>query len=1288
MNKKFSTLVATLLLSGALFTVDAKEISLGDFVKQDGIEYASGKMTFSQNIAIGDYKDYLLISDNNIVVDGQNHTLKGRIVVTGKNVTIKNLIIDYKNEFPANEDGTITVNKTALTVISSSATIVNNTINCSADHWLANAISVFPTSADATFTIEGNTIKNANAEVGGWSASGIQVVEGYALTNTGLDGVTGNSPVIEKFNVEKSIANNTFINVATDYSYVDWRERTKSNGGYDVKAAQVTPIVKDGKIMNAAAVESVVSNAKSDAAINFNGTAAQLKEALETTKVSNDIAVECTDSNVLYGKAENPDNGKLPVIAAVVPAESAVFGYALEEKETSDYCMLILTNQSSDVYIISADKDSKVASATQVTSANINTYVNNKASLWKMTRGQDHDGKYYYKFVNQDGIELKSTSNAGTGKDGAFFPDNNAVYNNGVVFAVNGANLEVASPSVSFGLYKAGNNVLSVADLMWFENDGFSVTIKYLNEDGEFKKEDIAGNPFQKHLTPMYWNGSKFVDFGTTTKDEDSFYLKDVEGNYIVAQKYASSGSVTSQSNYTFTTVSETVLTHDILRKEGNYFGEFRAEVSAKYTDYTKLEAIDVLRVNLAAGWAEVGRLDLGTKEVPTLAASVSTVLKPILVSLGSNKVVDPKDFLVKNKFYTVTKLDAKGKVLGKLAVADDLYNGDGYTYCEFVTSYGNVLEGQFALTYEEGQYVFTNREAPNYKWSLAANTLYEGESENLYVSGNVIYKIETVESHSSNDGYETLSDVKNNKFHIGFSSNVFGENAWFTENHEGTDNHTIGLNIDQEDALIFTATEYAAARKIDHDKVNTHKDIYVPTDSIYVISTMGYYSGKDYKETKDTLKVVSYSFVNQFTEPLVYDKNRYVSQVYKDEDTKKRYESVEEAAKDAQKFTLRVDNGKLNLRPVTNEVASMTEEQYAAWGDASMYQVFNAWDEYSKVYAGDATNGILNTTWIYNRTENDLFVVEPTEKPMYRPVVNALDTISIFRNDNSKSVLFEDGGFLGMENLAQYPSIAPAMVADTAYVRNNTYRPQYMLVVDPKITPAGKWCPIHGDDPTCPDAHKVESKGWVEGRYLVNLVDTAIAWDIANKHKDNNPYINTEKYYRLGFVQAKHIEDSLVIASTNDTLMVGTEDYNQAKFAFRYVDTDAKSFRIETANYNRLPGATKAVRDGEGYVKWMNGVVVVVDDIIDGDVFNMNEEEEGMPTANEGVSTSDVSVIASDGEVIINGAQGKKVTISNVLGQTVANTVVTSDKATIAAPAGIVVVAVEGEAAVKAIVK
>ena len=50
--------------------------------------------------------------------------------------------------------------------------------------------------------------------------------------------------------------------------------------------------------------------------------------------------------------------------------------------------------------------------------------------------------------------------------------------------------------------------------------------------------------------------------------------------------------------------------------------------------------------------------------------------------------------------------------------------------------------------------------------------------------------------------------------------------------------------------------------------------------------------------------------------------------------------------------------------------------------------------------------------------------------------------------------------------------------------------------------------------------------------------------------------------------------------------------------------------------------------------------------------------------------------------------AAGKKVVVSNILGQTVANTVITSDNAVIAAPQGVVVVAVEGEEAVKAIVK
>ncbi|MBP3642811.1 MAG: hypothetical protein J6J40_13465, partial [Parabacteroides sp.] len=75
-------------------------------------------------------------------------------------------------------------------------------------------------------------------------------------------------------------------------------------------------------------------------------------------------------------------------------------------------------------------------------------------------------------------------------------------------------------------------------------------------------------------------------------------------------------------------------------------------------------------------------------------------------------------------------------------------------------------------------------------------------------------------------------------------------------------------------------------------------------------------------------------------------------------------------------------------------------------------------------------------------------------------------------------------------------------------------------------------------------------------------------------------------------------------------------------------------------------------------------------------------------PTANEGVEVSGVTVIAGNGQVTVAGAAGKKVVISNILGQVVVNTVITSDSAVVAAPQGVVVVAVEGEEAVKAIVK
>ena len=109
-----------------------------------------------------------------------------------------------------------------------------------------------------------------------------------------------------------------------------------------------------------------------------------------------------------------------------------------------------------------------------------------------------------------------------------------------------------------------------------------------------------------------------------------------------------------------------------------------------------------------------------------------------------------------------------------------------------------------------------------------------------------------------------------------------------------------------------------------------------------------------------------------------------------------------------------------------------------------------------------------------------------------------------------------------------------------------------------------------------------------------------------------------------------------------------------------------------------------KSMKDGWLYA--LNGKLGFTNNRPEAMVFTLGDEE---ATANEATpSVSEVKVIAAEGAIRIAGAQGKKVVISNILGQVIANTVISSSDATIAAPAGIVVVAVEGEEAVKAIVK
>ena len=143
-----------------------------------------------------------------------------------------------------------------------------------------------------------------------------------------------------------------------------------------------------------------------------------------------------------------------------------------------------------------------------------------------------------------------------------------------------------------------------------------------------------------------------------------------------------------------------------------------------------------------------------------------------------------------------------------------------------------------------------------------------------------------------------------------------------------------------------------------------------------------------------------------------------------------------------------------------------------------------------------------------------------------------------------------------------------------------------------------------------------------------------------------------------------------MVIASTEKALK--NDAVKPYQFKFPFVDGEE--------------GAVYVQNENNQYLRIINEYVTLTSKEEEAIAVNVVTTE--APTANEGVEVSEVKVIAGEGQVTIASAAGKKVVISNILGQVVANAVLTSDNAAIAAPQGVVVVAVEGEEAVKAIVK
>ena len=344
------------------------------------------------------------------------------------------------------------------------------------------------------------------------------------------------------------------------------------------------------------------------------------------------------------------------------------------------------------------------------------------------------------------------------------------------------------------------------------------------------------------------------------------------------------------------------------------------------------------------------------------------------------------------------------------------------------------------------------------------------------------------------------------------------------------------------------------------------------------------------------------------------------------------------------------------------------------------------------------------------DRTES--FILEADTMPYYRRVVG-LKTEKFYSTNNENRTLGEsviDGvTYMNIFSAVEEPERNNEFFIDTAHV-NVSSMPTYLLALDVEAKKTAE-C-NHEDHPAIGDHYQVID--YLQGRYMVDAsVDSVIPAYLKNSVK---PFENV--YTRYAFVNAIHYQDTLYIMDAADATIKYDRDlydgknvakkvvlkekaYDGASIAFRLKDqSDDENFYIETkgkqygyaANGNTWLKEQNhnIVSTGRGYSEtgdhngyWYQNVY---EDIYQALLLNTTAQSDA--TANEDVEVSSVTVIAGNGQVTVAGAAGKKVVITNILGQTVANTVVTSDNATIAAPAGVVVVAIEGEDAVKAIVK
>ena len=316
---------------------------------------------------------------------------------------------------------------------------------------------------------------------------------------------------------------------------------------------------------------------------------------------------------------------------------------------------------------------------------------------------------------------------------------------------------------------------------------------------------------------------------------------------------------------------------------------------------------------------------------------------------------------------------------------------------------------------------------------------------------------------------------------------------------------------------------------------------------------------------------------------------------------------------------------------------------------------------------SGEVQPASLVSAGASNAFDNSVFTINKEQGLNYFDIRREgadLDTVKIFVANNPSYLLGENsnvkGANVGLLDLREVSDeINNALFVDTANV-NNPACPRFLLGV--RDTKAYEESNL--------DHHNRHL--YTDAAYLVNLIDSVA---------DNSAYLyknagqNQKNYYRLGFLDGRHKGTTLTLDESGKPFdlsdaALGETGLNYATFAFRYCDASREDFYIET----QYDANTK------GWIKIHNGVAVVTPDIQEAEVFSYEATDEDA-TANETIAAEGaVSVVATDGAVIVKGAEGKNVVIATILGKVVANETINSDNETIAVPAGIAVVSVDGE--------